>query len=85
VVTHITIKGVCTHNCDIFAEFFVNGGVNYREIYSWIVTNYVRQEAEQDPERSEGSCEASCSRSGAYTVGIAPLGGSRQDYWKHYF
>jgi len=24
------------------------------------VTNYVRQEAEQDPERSEGSCKASC-------------------------
>jgi len=26
------------------------------------VTNYVGQEAEQDPERSEGSCEASCCK-----------------------
>jgi len=59
-VTHITIKGGCTHNCEIFAEIFVNGGVNSREIFWWNLTNYIRQEAEQDPERSEGSCEASC-------------------------
>jgi len=59
-VTHITIKGGCTHNCEIFADFFLNGEVNSREIYLWNVTNYMRQEAEQEPERSEGSCEASC-------------------------
>jgi len=59
-VTHITIKGGCTHNCEIFAESFLNGGVKSREFFLWNVTNYVGQEAEQDPERSEGSCEASC-------------------------
>jgi len=35
-VTHITIKGGCTHNCEIFAEIVLNGGVNSRKFFVWI-------------------------------------------------
>jgi len=40
-MTHITIKGGCTHNCEIFAEFFLNGGVNSREFVCgmWLITS----------------------------------------------
>jgi len=35
------IKGGCTHNCEIFAEILLNGGVNSREFFCgmWLITS----------------------------------------------
>jgi len=38
-VTHITVKGGCTHNCEIFAEFSVNGRVHSCDIFCWFFTH----------------------------------------------